>query len=128
VLVRGIRGAITVNSNSKKEILKRTKELLLALKKSNNLKIEDIVSIFFSTTPDLNATFPAAAARELGWIKVPLFGMQEIEVVNSLKRCIRILIQINSDKNQDEIIHCYLRGAEKLREDLTNNHQKGGEK
>ena len=87
-----------------------------------------IVSIFFSTTPDLNATFSATAARELGWITVPLFGMQEIEVVNSLKRCIRILIQINSDKNQDEIKHCYLRGAEKLREDLKNNHQKGGAK
>ena len=126
MLARGIRGAITVDSNTKKEILKRTEELLLTLKKSNHLKIEDIVSIFFSTTPDLNTTFPAAAARKLGWINVPLFGMQEIEVINSLKRCIRILILVNSDKNQNEIKHCYLHGAEKLREDLTNKDQREG--
>ena len=126
MLARGIRGAITVDSNTKKEILKRTEELLLTLKKSSHLKIEDIVSIFFSTTPDLNTTFPAAAARKLGWINVPLFGMQEIEVINSLKRCIRILILVNSDKNQNEIKHCYLRGAEKLREDLTNKDQREG--
>ena len=118
MLVRGIRGAITVNSNNKEEIIKFTKELLITLQKENNFKIEDIVSIFFSATPDLNAAFPARAARELGWNVAPLFDMQEIEVRGSLPKCIRILIQINCSKNQTEIKHCYLRGAEILRKDL----------
>jgi len=118
MLVRGIRGAITAGSNTKEEIIKRTKELLTTLKKENDFKIEDIVSIFFSITPDLNAAFPAQAARELGWNKVPLFDMKEIDVPGSLPRCIRILIQINCQKNQTEIKHCYLRGAEILRKDL----------
>jgi chorismate mutase len=118
MLVRGVRGAITVNSNTKEEIIKITKELLIALKRENNIKIEDIVSVFFSATSDLNATFPAQAARELGWDKVPLFDMQEIEVPKSLPKCIRILIQINCQKSQTEIKHCYLRGAKILRKDL----------
>ncbi len=118
MLARGIRGAITADSNTKEEIIKRTKELLTALKKENDFKIEDIVSIFFSVTSDLNAAFPAQAARELGWNKVPLFDMQEIDVPESLPRCIRILIQINCSKSQQEIRHCYLIGAKILRKDL----------
>jgi len=118
MLVRGIRGATTVDRNSKEEIIKRTKELLTVLKKENGFKIEDMVSIFFSATPDLNATFPAQAARELGWEQVPLFDMQEIDVPGSLPQCIRVLIQINCSKNQTEIKHSYLRGAEILRKDL----------
>ncbi len=118
MLVRGIRGAITVNSNTKEEIIEITKELLVALQRENNFKIEDIVSIFFSITPDLNAVFPAQAARELGWNKVPLFDLQEIDVPGSLPRCIRILIQINCQKSQPEIKPCYLRGAKILRKDL----------
>jgi len=114
MLVRGIRGAITVNSNTKEEIIEITKELLIALQRENNFKIEDIVSVFFSATADLNAAFPAQAARELGWNRVPLFDMQEIEVPGSLPKCIRILIQINCRKSQTEIKHCYLRGAEIL--------------
>ena len=118
MLVRGIRGAITVNSNTKEEIIKFTKELLINLQKENDFKIGDIVSVFFSATSDLNAAFPAQAARELGWDRVPLFDMQEIDVPGSLPGCIRILIQINCQKNQTEIKHCYLRGAEILRKDL----------
>ncbi|HDP36422.1 MAG TPA: chorismate mutase [Candidatus Atribacteria bacterium] len=118
MLVRGIRGAITVNNNTKEEIIKFTKELLIALHKENDFKIEDIVSVFFSATPDLNAAFPAQAARELGWDKVPLFDMQEIDILGSLPQCIRVLIQINCSKNQTEIKHCYLRGAKTLRKDL----------
>ena len=118
LLVRGIRGAITAGSNTKEEIIKRTKELLTTLKKENDFKIEDIASIFFSITPDLNAAFPAQAARELGWNKVPLFDLQEIDVPGSLPRCIRILIQINCQKSQPEIKPCYLGGAKILRKDL----------
>ena len=129
MLVRGIRGAITVNSNAKKEIIEITKELLVALQRENNFKIEDIVSVFFSATPDLNAAFPAQAARELGWDRVPLFDMKEIDVPGSLPRCIRILIQINCQKSQPEIKPCYLRGAKILRKDLIKetSDQKEGE-
>ncbi len=118
MLVRGIRGATTVDSNSKEEIIEKTKELLIALKKENDFKIENITSIFFSATSDLNAVFPAQAARELGWKQVPLFDMKEIDVPGSLPRCIRILIQINCSKSQQRIKHCYLRGAKILRKDL----------
>ena len=118
MFVRGIRGAITVDRNAKEEVIKRTKELLIALKKENDFKIENITSIFFSATSDLNAVFPAQAARELGWKQVPLFDMKEIDVPGSLPRCIRILIQINCSKSQQRIKHCYLRGAKILRKDL----------
>ena len=120
MLVRGIRGAITVDSNNKEEIIKKTKELLVTLKKENDFMIEDIVSTFFSVTPDLNAAFPAQAARELNWDRVPLFDMKEIDVPGSLPRCIRILVQINCQKSQAEMKHCYLRGARILRKDLMN--------
>ena len=118
MLVRGIRGAITAESNTKEEIIEKTKELLVTLKKENDFKIEDITSIFFSVTSGLNAAFPAQAARELGWKQVPLFDMQEIDVPGSLPKCIRILIQINCQKSQQEIKHCYLRDAKILRKDL----------
>ncbi len=120
--IRGIRGATTVKKNDKKSILARTKELLIALQDANNFETEDIASIFFSMTRDLNAAFPAAAARQLGWQKVPLFGVQEADIVDTdgLKRCIRILVQINTEKSQDEINHCYLHEAMKLRKDLIN--------
>ena len=129
MLVRGIRGATTAESNTKEEIIEKTKELLITLKKENDFKIEDIASILFSVTPDLNAAFPAQSARELGWNKVPLFDMQEIEVPGSLPGCIRILIQINCQKSQTEIKHCYLRGAKILRKDLfkETSDQKEGE-
>lgn len=116
--VRGIRGAITVEANSKESILEGTKELLLAMQKENKFNTTDIVSILFSMTPDLDAVFPAEAARQLGWRPVPLFDAQEIAVEGSLPQCIRILMLINSQKSQLEIKHCYLREAQVLRADL----------
>jgi chorismate mutase len=125
--VRGIRGATTVSENSQESILAGTRELLLNLRDANNFKTEDIVSIFFSMTSDLNAAFPAEAARQLGWNKVPLFGMQESDVKDSLPKCIRVLIHFNCGKSQTEIVHCYLRGAEVLRKDLVNKNLSGKE-
>lgn len=122
--VRGIRGATTVEENDKDLILEGTKELLVDLQNRNQFEPEDIVSIFFSMTYDLNSAFPAEAARMLGWQKVPLFGVQEAEVYDSLKKCIRVLIQINSSKSQDEIKHCYLHKAKELRKDLINNGER----
>ena len=121
--VRGIRGATTVTENNKIAILKETRELLINLKDKNRFETEEIVSIFFSMTPDLNAAFPAAAARQLGWNNVPLFGVQESDVENTLKMCIRILIHINTNKLQGEIKHCYLNKAVMLRKDLMNKDE-----
>ena len=126
--VRGIRGATTVSKNDRESILSRTRELLLALKETNNFKNEDVVSIFFSMTVDLTAAFPAEAARQLGWNRVPLFGMQECDIEGSLEKCIRILIQINSHQSQEEIQCCYLHEASKLRKDLFDMKEKENKK
>lgn len=121
-VVRGIRGAINVSQNSACEITQATRELLTKMAKANQVKKEDIASIFFTLTPDLNAVFPATAARELGWNNVPLIGSIEVDVPGSLAFCIRILIHINTTKTQSEIKHIYLRDARKLRADLTDDN------
>ncbi len=113
--IRGIRGATTVANNNKEEIIAATRELLSEIEKKNQLKIEEIASVIFSTTKDLNAEFPAAAARELGWNETPLLCTCEIDVPKSLPTCIRILLLVNSDKKQNEMKHIYLREAVNLR-------------
>lgn len=115
---RGIRGATTVEDNSAAAILEATEELLAQIVRANGLAAEDVVSAFFTATPDLTAAFPARAARELGWQHVALLDAQEIPVPGSLPRCVRVLIHWNTDKPQDEIQHIYLRGAASLRLDL----------
>ncbi len=113
--VRGIRGAITVKENRKTDILSATRELLTEIVKNNQIDISEIASIIFSVTRDLNAEFPAAAAREIGWKDTPLLCTREIDVPKSLPRCIRVLLLVNSDKAQKEMKHVYLREAVKLR-------------
>lgn len=113
--VRGIRGAITVSNNTKEEIIAATKELLLEIAKKNQLKVEEVVSIIFSATKDLDAEFPAAAARDLGWNETPLLCSSEIDVPGSLPKCIRVLLHVNSEKKQKEMRHIYLKEAVKLR-------------
>lgn len=113
--LRGIRGAITVKSNTRQEILEATKELLSEILKQNKLKIEDIASVVFTVTSDLNAEFPAVAARELGWEDTPLLCTNEIDVPESLQKCIRVLLHVNSNKKQPEMKHPYLRDAATLR-------------
>lgn len=118
-MVRGIRGAITVPENSPQSILAGTTELLEALLAQNNLRnYTNIASIIFSTTPDLNAAFPAAAGRELGLTQVPLICYQEIAVPGALPMCVRVLMHVNTTVAQDAIKHVYLRGAVVLRPDL----------
>lgn len=118
IYVRGIRGAISVETDTKEAVLAATKELLLKIVAENQITTEQIASVFFTVTPDLVAEFPAYAARQLGWNKVPLICMKEIEVPNSLPRCVRILLHVNTEKTQDEIIHVYLKEAKSLRTDL----------
>ncbi len=116
--VRGIRGAINVAQNTKSEIISATRELLIKMAKANHVKKEDIVSVFFSMTTDLDAVYPAVAARELGWTAVPLMCSVELPVSGSMPLCIRVLIQINTETVQQDIKHIYLREARSLRADL----------
>lgn len=119
-MVRGIRGAITVPENSPQSILDGTRELLEAMLTSNAIAdTTSIASIIFSTTPDLNAVFPAVAGRELGLTMVPLICYQEIAVPGALGKCVRVLLHLNTTKQQNEIEHVYLKGAVVLRPDLT---------
>lgn len=113
--LRGIRGAITVKNNAKEEIISATKELLQKIFKANRFRVEEVASILFSVTKDLDAEFPAVAARELGWKDTPLLCTYEIDVQGSLPRCIRVLLHVNSDKKQKEMKHVYLKEAVKLR-------------
>jgi len=113
--IRGVRGATTVKKNDKQEILSATKELLAEIQKANQLKIDDIASIFFTVTSDLNADFPAAAARELGWNDTALLCSTEIDVPGSLPKCIRVLLHVNSSKPQKDIKNIYLKDAVNLR-------------
>lgn len=115
---RGVRGATTVDQNSREAILQATRELVALMVRRNGIDKEDVASATFTTTIDLDAEFPALAARQLGWCDVPLLCGHEIHVPGSLSKCIRVLIHWNTDKRQSEIQHVYVRGAVKLRPDL----------
>ena len=115
---RGIRGATVVESNVKTLIVEATVELLGVMVRDNNVSISDIAAVFFTTTIDLNAEFPAVAAREtLGWTTVPLMCGHEMAVPDSMEKVIRVMMLVNTMKNQDEIKSVYLRGAGSLRSD-----------
>lgn len=119
MVVRGIRGAITVQSNDAEEILQATVELLDRMVELNSIDPEYIANIWITMTEDLDATFPARAVRTLpGWELVPIMCSIEIPVQGSLARCIRIMLNLNTDKTQSEIQHVYLNEAAKLRPDL----------
>lgn len=119
-MVRAIRGATTVEKNDADEILNETQKLLNEMAQKNGIVEEDIISIIFTVTQDLNAAFPAVAARNLGWTSVALMCMNEIDVPGSLKNCIRIMIHINTNKSNDDIKHIYLNGAKVLRPDIND--------
>ncbi|HEV7281958.1 MAG TPA: chorismate mutase [Pirellulaceae bacterium] len=116
---RGIRGATTVDTNDREEILLATRQLLALMIRLNGIATEDVGSAIFTTTSDLNAEFPALAARQLGWLDVPLICTHEISVPGSLPQCIRILIHWNTDSPQSHIQHVYIRNAKRLRPDLS---------
>ena len=116
---RGIRGAITVTEDEAETILQATRELLEAIVKENaSMRPEDIGSAIFTVTEDLTATFPAQAARQMGWSMVPMMCAREIPVPGSLPKAIRVLVHWNTETPQSQIKHVYLRDAVKLRPDL----------
>ena len=117
--MRGIRGAITVNADNPELIVQATCELLEAiLQENDDLYLDDIASVIFTTTEDIASVYPALAARQMGWDQVPMMCAREIPVPGSLPMCIRVLIHWNTDKEQSEIHHVYLRNAVQLRPDL----------
>ena len=116
-MVRGIRGAIT-STNTVEDISNDTALLVNRIITENNITEDDIVSILFTMTKDLNAVYPAKAVREHGFKYVPFMCYQELDVENSLKNCIRVLVNVNTEEKPDEIHHIYLKGARVLRPDL----------
>lgn len=112
---RGIRGATTVKNNDREEILAATAELLQLLIEKNDLYPDNVASVIFTATDDLDAEFPAVAARSLGWEETALMCAREIPVPGSLKKCIRVLIHVNTTRSVAEMQHVYLREAVSLR-------------
>ena len=119
MLCRGVRGATTVQHNDRDEILVATRQLLALMIRRNAIDKKDVASAIFTTTPDLDAEFPALAARQLGWLEVPLLCGHEIVVPGGLPRCVRVLVHWNTDQAQAAIHHIYVRNAIKLRPDLS---------
>jgi len=115
--VVGIRGATTVDSDSLEEVLGATQDLLQRLQELNGIDPDDIASIIFSSTQDLTSTFPARAARRLGWVQVPMLCTHEVDAPSSVPRCVRVLIHWNTAKAPAEVRHAYLRGSRLLRPD-----------
>ncbi len=119
--VRGVRGAITVETDDAAEIVAATKRLLAELVERNGIDTEEIVSVLFSLTGDLRAAFPALGARQMGWSNVPMLHFTEIAVPGALARCIRVLMHVNTTLGQAQVHHAYLEGANVLRPDLAGS-------
>jgi len=118
MICRGIRGATSVESNEPAAIHAATRELLERIVAANGLHADDLAGVIFTATADLDAAYPARAARDLGWAHVPLLCMQEMAVPGSLPRCIRVLLFWNTDRSPQQIQHVYLGSARTLRPDL----------
>lgn len=117
--MQGIRGAITVENDTKEEVLRAVQEMLRTILTENSITSEDIGAAIFSATDDIKSLFPAFAARQLpGWNLVPLFDAQQLYIENSIRKCIRVLLLVNTDKTQKEIKHIYLGRAAVLRTDI----------
>jgi chorismate mutase len=117
MMCRGVRGAITVPYNSEDAILAATRELLETMLVANDMDADDIASIYFTTTTDLDATYPALAARQLGWFDMALLCGHEMTVPDGLPRVVRVLLHWNTTKMAKEVVHVYLREAKTLRPD-----------
>ena len=117
VMCRGVRGATTVTENTKEAILEATREMMFIIIRANDMRAEDVASAYFTTTVDLDATYPALAARQLGWYDAALLCGHEMQVPDGLPMCVRVLIHWNTTRSDTEIVHVYLREAKSLRPD-----------
>ena len=118
MLCRGVRGATIVEKNTRESILAASRELLQKIVEANDIVADTVACAIFTTTSDLNAAFPAAAARQIGWSNVALLGTQEANVPDGMKMCLRILVLFNTDKEASSIKHVYLKNTEILRKEL----------
>jgi chorismate mutase len=116
--LRAIRGAIQVPANSAADIARGVQELVSAILQANELSPSDVVSVFFTSTVDLNAAFPAAACREMGFANVPLIGSVEVDVPGALDKTIRAMFHVETTRSAEQISHIYLHGAAALRRDI----------
>jgi len=120
-MIRGIRGATTVPEDQNELVLAETARLALEMAKKNDISPSSIASVIISTTKDISSAFPAKAVRSLeGWTYVPVMCTHEMDVPGSLEKCIRLLMHVNTDKEQQDIVHIYLNDAVQLRPDLVN--------
>ncbi len=117
--IRGVRGATVAATDTPEAIRDATRELLQRLVELNGIQPDDVASIFFTCTPDLTTEYPAITARQMGWVETPLMCGQEMNVTGSLPRCIRVLVHWNTELEQRQIRHAYLRAAVALRPDIT---------
>lgn len=117
-LVRALRGATTCSANSEDEVFEVTRELLLAMMERNELEHDDVISVIFTTTPDLTATFPATAARTVGFGDVPLLCASEIAVPGAKALTVRVMMHVYTVRSRTAMRHVYLRDAQSLRDDL----------
>lgn len=117
--MRAIRGAITVEENTKNNIKKASQKLIKKIINENNIVEEDIISIIFTVTDDLDKIYPAEAIRELGFAYTPLMCCQEMKVKDSLSKCIRVMVYINKNIEKEKVVHIYLKEASNLRKDLS---------
>lgn len=122
-MMRGVRGATTADANEKTAILQAVQELLQQVITVNGINKDDVAAVIFSATGDLDAAFPAAGARQMGWHDVPLFGTREMDCLGAPPRCIRLLVLWNTEKAAEDIVHVYLKGAAVLRPDLAGGQQ-----
>ena len=116
--VRAIRGATCLQADDRDEMTEAVVELVTVLLERNGLSSDDLISLIFTSTPDLRSEFPAAAARKLGLGDVPLLCAQELDIAGSLPRVVRVMVHAETARPRAEIVHIYLRGAEVLRKDL----------
>ncbi|MFP4200036.1 MAG: chorismate mutase [Clostridia bacterium] len=122
-MLRAVRGAITVERDGAEEVLDATEEMLCRVVELNGIEEDAVVSVLFTVTPDLTSTFPAAAARKIGWTETPLMCAGEIPVPGALPRCIRLLLHFHTELAKDEIRHVYMKEARSLRPDLVQEEE-----
>ena len=118
LMVRGLRGATTVDADTAAQVTERSQELMREIMARNELVEDDIVSVVFTATPDVTSIFPATAIREIGFGAVPLLCAAEIAVPGAMPLCIRVLLHVHTTRSRDEMHHVYLHGAQGLRDDL----------
>jgi chorismate mutase len=116
--IRAVRGATTVDADTRTEVIARTQELVRAIVERNSIAPDDMVSILFTATDDIHSAFPAEAAREAGLTLVPLMCARELEVEGGVERCIRVMLHVYTTLDADQLRHPYLHGARQLRTDL----------